>query len=71
LTAPRSADEWRALIGRKVSVRYTLHDDPEHPFSEAIGVLQSVTGARLRILRRRGEVVDVALDDVLAAKVFP
>jgi hypothetical protein len=34
-------------------------------------VIQTVSGARLRILRRRGEVTDVALDDVLAAKVFP
>jgi hypothetical protein len=75
MTAPRSVEEWRSLLGRKVSVRFRAHDDPEYPFSEAIGVVQSVAdtgdGARLRMINRKGRSVEIALDDVLAAKVFP
>jgi hypothetical protein len=67
--------DWRALLGRKVSIRYKLHGDPTHPFSEAIGVVQGVThgddAPNVELLSRRGELVTVAIPDVLAAKVFP
>ena len=70
----RSAD-WRRLLGRKISIRYRLHDDPEHPFSEAIGVVSAVEqderGASISILTRRGATVDVADSDILAVKEFP
>ena len=72
--APR-VEEWQTLLGRKVSIRYKLHGDPAYPFSEAIGVVQAVTqgdaASSVEILSRRGEVVTVAVSDVLAAKVFP
>jgi hypothetical protein len=62
-------------LGRKVSLRYRLHDDPQHPFSEAIGVVSSVAGdpgeQELTVLSRRGGATRVAVADVLAAKVFP
>jgi hypothetical protein len=52
-----------------------LHDDSEHPFSEAIGVISGVQqterGESISILTRRGETVEVAADDVLALKEFP
>ena len=67
--------DWHAHLGRKVSIRYRLRDDPTHPFSEAIGVVQAVRDTngseQIEILSRRGEVATVATDDILAAKLFP
>ena len=69
-----SEPRWRELLGRKVSLRYALHDDPDHPFSEAIGVVMSVRGDAadelVTIVNRRGETVEIAASDVLAHKVF-
>jgi hypothetical protein len=63
------------LLGRKVSVRYALRADPEHPFSEAIGMVGSVEGEgsdlTISIFTKRGERVEMRAGDVLAAKVFP
>ena len=65
---------WRTLLGRKVSIRFRLHDDPEHPFSEAVGVVMSVVdserGEQIKILTRRSDEVVVAAEDVLAQKTF-
>ena len=63
------------MLGAKVSIRYRLHDDPGgHPFSEAVGVVMAVDkqsdDATVTIMTKRGE-VSVAIDDVLAMKVFP
>ncbi|MGH2820813.1 MAG: hypothetical protein ACRDJ5_09180 [Actinomycetota bacterium] len=62
-------------MGRKVSLRYALHGDPQHPFSEAIGVLQTVGpadgGDCLTIVDRGGDTKRIPVDDVLAAKLFP
>jgi hypothetical protein len=68
--------DWTPHLGRKISLRFALRGDPEHPFSEAIGVLMSVSeddsGAQsLQILTRRGATVTVPAPDVLAAKFFP
>ena len=58
-----------------MSLRYRTHDDPEHPFSEAIGVVQSVDGSgdatRISIVNRRGSVTEVPIVDIEAAKAFP
>ena len=66
--------EWRALLGRKISLRYRLHDDSD-PFSEAIGVVMGVRpgegGGSVTILNKRGEQIIIAIDDILAGKVFP
>ena len=72
---PSSEREWKKHLGRKVSLRYRLHGDPSHPFSEAIGLVQSVGAGedgvvRVTIVNRRGEVTSVVTSDVLAAKVF-
>lgn len=64
-------DDWKPLLGRKVSIRYRLHNDPEHPFSEAIGIVQSVHGQRIEITNRRGQIAAIDTSDVLAAKIFP
>ena len=66
---------WRELLGKKVSIRYRLHGDPEHPFSEAIGVVMSVEPSdqseRITIVTRKGAEVVVGAEDVLAQKTFP
>ena len=70
-----STEEFKQNLGRKVSIRYRIHDDPAHPFSEAIGMIQSVDSGSGRdvveIVNRRGEVAAVAIDDIEAAKLFP
>ena len=68
--------DWKPYLGRKVSLRFARRGDPEHPFSEAIGVLMSVStddsGAEtITIARRSGETVGILTSDVLAAKIFP
>jgi hypothetical protein len=61
---------WRGLLGTRVSLRYRLRGDPDHPFSEAIGMVQAVTDGAVTVVTRRGEEVRVGLRDVLAAKTF-
>src|SRR5688500_15832362 len=71
---PDSPERWRALLGRKISIRYALAGDPEHPFSEAIGVISGVSdgeGPTISIMKRDGETVEVRAADVLQGKVFP
>jgi hypothetical protein len=67
--------DWSGHLGRKVSVRYRLHDDPIHPFSEAVGVVASVAadgGAEVvTIIDRRGRAIAIPAPDLLAVKVFP
>jgi hypothetical protein len=71
---PDSPERWRALLGRKISIRYALAGDPEHPFSEAIGVISALSeGAHptITILGRDGKKVEVATSSILQGKVFP
>jgi hypothetical protein len=62
---------FRSLIGRKISVRYRLHDDPEHPHSEAVGMVASVGDGVVSVVNRRGEMSVFAIDDVIAGKAWP
>ena len=67
--------DWKPHLGRKVSIRYRLHDSA-HPFSEAIGVISSVasddeSGQTLTILSKRGESRSIPASDILASKLFP
>ncbi len=71
----RVISDWRALLGRKVSVRYRLRE-AEHPFSEAIGVVAAVgsdaSGAQMvSILTRSGQTKQIAVADITASKLFP
>jgi hypothetical protein len=66
---------WRSLLGRKVSIRYRLESDPQHPVSEAIGIVMSVKpdesgAASVTIVNRRGEEVTISIEDVLAGKAW-
>ena len=68
--------DWKPHLGRKVSLRYKLHDDTEHPFSEAIGVVASIgtddDGKQtLAVLTRSGGTRSVPVDDIVASKLFP
>jgi hypothetical protein len=70
-----SEETWRSLLGRKVSIRYKLTGDPQHPVSEAIGIVMSVkpdeTGrTQVMIVNRRGDISTVGIDDVLAGKAW-
>ena len=70
---PESPERWRALLGRKISIRYALKGDPEHPFSEAIGVISGVSDGDdpdITILGRDGKTIVVAGSYVLQGKVF-
>jgi len=71
-----TASELRKNLGRKVSIRFRLHTDPAHPFSEAVGMIQSVTSDAegidsVTIVNRRGEVSSVPVNDIVAGKFFP
>jgi hypothetical protein len=62
-------------VGHKVSIRWAVKGDPEYPFSEGVGIVQSVEPDEagqetLTIVNRREETISVPLGDVLAAKVF-
>jgi hypothetical protein len=48
-----------------------LHDDPDHPFSEAVGVVMAVDEASksVSLMTKKGE-LSIALADLVAAKVF-
>lgn len=71
---PDSPERWRALLGRKITIRYALAGDPDHPFSEAVGVVSGVSDGKdpaITILGRDGSVAELRGSDVLAGKVFP
>jgi len=63
-------------IGEKVSILYRIQGDPDHPFSEVVGLLQRVGpgpgGATIiAVCRRDGSVVEVAQPDVVRMKFVP
>jgi hypothetical protein len=61
-------------LGRKVTLRYRVHDDATHPFSEAIGVVMSVethsSGACVVILTKKSKRRVVPIGDVITGKVL-
>ena len=67
--------DWRSLLGRKVSVRYAIYDDPEHRVTEAIGMVASVSGddssATVTLVNKRAERIEFPLKELIAGKVFP
>jgi hypothetical protein len=75
VTGDERGPRWSDRLGRKVSVRYRIHGDPEHPFSEAVGVVASVTGSGdhevVTLIDKRGASIAIPAPDLLAVKVFP
>jgi hypothetical protein len=56
-------------------MRLRNRNDPRHPFTEAVGVIQSVAQddagrTTVTVVSRRGEIRSAAIEDVLAAKIF-
>jgi GNAT superfamily N-acetyltransferase len=69
-------------VGTRVSLRYRLPTDSSRPMTDVVGhIIESggesglesggESGAVVRIRTRRGDVVDVAREDVLAVRVVP
>jgi len=63
-------------LGQKVSILYRIEGDPDHPFSEVVGVVQRIEcpdGGRAvyHVLRRSGEMVPVRASDVVKLRVIP
>ena len=63
-------------LGEKLSILFRIEGDPEHPFSEVVGLLQRVAvneagGRTLGVCRRDGSVVEVAEADVIRLKFIP
>ena len=73
---PQTPEDFRKLLGRKLSLRYALHE-AGYSSTEAIGVLMSVSpGDRdgedhIELIDRLGRVRNVPIRDIEAAKVFP
>jgi hypothetical protein len=66
---------WRAGLGRRATMRLRNPDDPDLPFTEAAGVIQSVDRdedgrTTVTLITRRGEARSAVIADVLAAKIF-
>lgn len=60
-----------ADVGRRVSVRARLRDDPRHTATDAVGVLRSWQDGVLAVERRDGSTARVPERDLLAGKVLP
>ncbi|MBW3590541.1 MAG: hypothetical protein KY393_01605 [Actinobacteria bacterium] len=56
-----------------MSILFRIKGDPEHPFSEAVGVLQRIDSdpTTYHVLRRSGEVVEVPEQSVVTLKLMP
>ncbi|MDW5613065.1 GNAT family N-acetyltransferase [Mycolicibacterium sp. D5.8-2] len=57
-------------VGTRVSLRYRLPTDSDRPFTDVVGHIVDA-GPVVRIHTRRGDVVDVAREDVVAVRVVP
>jgi len=73
---PRDEPDLKGRLGEKVSILFRIEGDPDHPYSEVVGLLQRVAvnelGARtLAVCRRDGSVVEVAETDVIRLKFIP
>ena len=72
--SPLQLDE--ASLGQKVSMLFRIRGDSEHPFSEAVGLLQRVdrtadAGLTYHVVRRSGEMIAVPASDVIKLKMVP
>lgn len=59
-------------LGRKISVLFKIDSDPDHPFNEAVGMLQRVehseAGVAYHLVRKSGETVVVPRDAIVSLK---
>jgi hypothetical protein len=73
---PQDDADLTRRLGEKLSILFRIEGDPDHPYSEVVGLLQRVAGneagARtLAVCRRDGSVVEVAEADVIRLKFIP
>ena len=73
---PQDDAGFQRRLGEKISILFRIEGDPDHPYSEVVGLLQRVAvdqaGARtLAVCRRDGSVVEVAEADVIRMKFIP
>ena len=73
---PQGDPDFQRRLGEKLSILFRIEGDPDHPYSEVVGLLQRVAvneaGARtLAVCRRDGSVVEVAEADVIRLKFIP
>jgi ribosome maturation factor RimP len=73
--AAPAPQEWRKLLGRKVSLRARNPGSDGAAFTEAIGMVQSVAAddqgfESVIVVNRRGEARSIRIDDVLVAKIL-
>jgi len=73
---PQEEADLKGRLGEKISILFRIEGDPDHPYSEVVGLLQRVAvneaGARtLAVCRRDGSVVEVAEADVIRLKFIP
>ena len=73
---PQGDSDFTRRLGEKLSILFRIEGDPDHPYSEVVGLLQRVdvneAGARtLAVCRRDGSVVEVAEADVIRLKFIP
>ena len=73
---PQDDAGFQRRLGEKISILFRIEGDPDHPYSEVVGLLQRVavseSGARtLAVCRRDGSVVEVAETDVIRLKFIP
>jgi hypothetical protein len=66
---------WRGRLGEKVTMRLRNPRDAAHPFTEAVGVLRSLSADEsgepaVTVLTRRGEARGGRVSDILAAKLL-
>ncbi len=59
-----------ADVGRRVSVRVRLHDDPDHATTDLLGALLAYADGVLEVDARQGR-THVPEGDVLASRVVP
>jgi hypothetical protein len=73
---PQGDPNLKGRLGEKISILFRIEGDPDHPYSEVVGLLQRVavdeSGARtLAVCQRDGSVVEVAETDVIRLKFIP
>lgn len=71
-----NSPELESRLGEKLSILFKIEGDPDHPFSEVVGLLQRVAvnaggGRVLHVCRRDGSVVEVAEADIVRLKFIP
>lgn len=60
-------------LGQKVSILFRIDGDPQHPFSEVVGIVQRISEENrvYHVVKRDGTLVEVPAADVVKLKIVP